>query len=260
MEVLWFVQWGSFQPGSVEKLVGDLLEVFPERLLPIGMKEAGSLRGDRYSLAQCWQAWRDFENDFGRAVHHFRAELKWNPSARKPDVEKLSFAEWLPFHYDYELSPEKVADDAEVRKGVERFNWPFLHRLWLDTVRKRLPVLLRSLCVDKGFNWDDLLWYCDGLVEVLFAYMDHHAAQTRKRLAETEVVEKVFDAVEYAWAKKRLVRINGNSRFGKTESLKTYAAMYPGRVRLATVPCSNSLPDLIQDVAGPLDGDFLWHP
>jgi hypothetical protein len=79
--------------------------------------------------------------------------------------------------------------------------------------------------------------------------MDQHAARERMRLAMTEVALKVFDALDYAWAERKLVRITGSARFGKTESVRTWAAMHPGCARLVTVPCSNSVGDLVRAVA-----------
>lgn len=41
----------------------------------------------------------------------------------------------------------------------------------------------------------------------------------------------------------------GESRFGKTESVRAWANMHPGRARLVAVPCTNSDTDLYKEVA-----------
>jgi hypothetical protein len=74
------------------------------------------------------------------------------------------------------------------------------------------------------------------------------AAEAERKFARTEIAEMVFDILDYAWSEKKLVRIDGNSRYGKTESVRTWCAKYPGCARLVTVPCSNAESDLIRAV------------
>jgi hypothetical protein len=63
---------------------------------------------------------------------------------------------------------------------------------------------------------------------------------------------KVFDALEYAWSEKGLVQITGDARFGKTEAVKTWCMMHPGKARLVTTPCSNYEADIWRAVADAL--------
>ena len=250
VELMWHIQQRSFQPGSVEKLVEDVLAFAPARFVTKSMQAAGPPLEGRYSLAQCWQAWKGFEQCDTKWRLHNYATLE-DESTPKPHAEKLTFGEWLSFHFDSGLLAKAVEGDAEVRKGVERFNWPFLSAECQEAARYGLAKLLRSFCVDKdgGFY---VPWYCPDLISVLFDFMDHHAAQTRNRLAQTEVAKQVTYEVGYAWEAKCLVHINGNSRFGKTEAFKAEAEATPGRFRLVTVPPGNALQDLILAVAGAL--------
>jgi len=61
------------------------------------------------------------------------------------------------------------------------------------------------------------------------------------RLAMTEVAKLIFDRLDYALSEKVMVRIEGGSRFGKTEALSAWADMRPGLARLVRVPCDNSM-------------------
>ena len=84
--------------------------------------------------------------------------------------------------------------------------------------------------------------------------MDSHAQRARQGIAMTEVALKVFDALEYAWSEKALVQITGDSRFGKTEAVKTWCMMHPG-----TRPaCHNAI---FQRRGGliPRRGGRPWH-
>ena len=64
----------------------------------------------------------------------------------------------------------------------------------------------------------------------------------------TAVAKKVFDALDYALQERVMVRIEGDSRFGKTESVRAWADMRPGLARIVRVPESNSLSDLLRSV------------
>jgi hypothetical protein len=110
-----------------------------------------------------------------------------------------------------------------------------------------LVLFLEKLCV--GDLESVSRWYCPDVIAEVIAYADRRAAVVNQRLAQTVVAEKVFDALDYACSERVLVRIEGESRFGKTEAIETYAAMWPGKVRVVRTPSSNSERDLIKAVA-----------
>jgi hypothetical protein len=95
-------------------------------------------------------------------------------------------------------------------------------------------------------------------VAAVFEMMDRRAKEVSQRLAMTAVAKKVFDALDYASQERAMVRIEGDSRFGKSESIKTWAAMRPGLARVVTVPSSNSLPELLCSVAEALGIPFSY--
>ena len=130
-----------------------------------------------------------------------------------------------------------------------------------------LPRYLEDLCVkaDKGFtelgyyNHDTgPHWFMDDPVAAVFEMMDLRAKAVSKRLAMTAVAKKVFDALDYALQERVMVRIEGDSRFGKTESVRAWADMRPGLARVVEVPCSNSLEDLLRCVAESLGIGFSY--
>jgi hypothetical protein len=88
--------------------------------------------------------------------------------------------------------------------------------------------------------------------------MDRRAKEVSKRLAMTVVAKKVFDALDYALQERTMVRIEGDSRFGKSESVKAWAAMRPGLARVVTVPSSNSVAGLLRRVAEALGIPFTY--
>lgn len=239
VEMMWFIQWRSCQPGGLSKLKDDLLATLPHRFVTSSMLELGTPRNERYTMEQCFTVWGDFLERFGG---------RWGRDVDTKQ-EPISFRSFIAHYYDPEMTTAAAGRLPEIRDGADRFNWKYLCGECRAAAVEGLCNALTDFCTCKdGYFFGP--WYCPDLVNVIFEFMDLHAAETRKRIATTAVVEKVFDAVDYAWSEKKLVRINGNSRFGKSEALKTWAAMYPGRARLVTAPAlGNSNQDLVINVA-----------
>lgn len=246
VELIWFIQWRSCQAGGLEELKSDLLATFPQYFGTEAMRNIGIPASNRYNIAQCLSVWSDFVEPYkGRWQYH--VDCKESP---------ISFKSFLAHHCAIMPTAKEAARQAEMLDGVERFNWEFLNAHCRDRAGDGLVEVLVDLCVAK----DSMMlepWYCPDLREMLFAFMDTHALKARARIASTAVVDKVFDALDYAWAEKKLVQVNGSSRFGKTEALTTWANMYPGRVRMVTVPPGNSNQDLVRAVAKAF-GFRLW--
>jgi hypothetical protein len=93
------------------------------------------------------------------------------------------------------------------------------------------------------------------LIGALIAAMDDHARATRNGLAQTEVVEKVYDALDYCLSVRKMVHIAGLPRFGKSESLTAWCNARPGIARVVVVPPSNSEGELYIAVAEALGID-----
>lgn len=258
VELLWFIQWRSFQPGGLDAMVNDLLAGYPDRFVTEAMKAAGPPRKNRYDLAQCLAVWRETWQNNGCRRRATKDDLTLDdlcdgvaPDSYTP-ARLDDFGGWLDFYFDPNLTLDRIArgqgcDKETILQGVERFNWPFLKADAMHEAERDLAPLLRDLCIEKTEIRPPK--YCPELLTVIFDFMDRHANEAGLRLADTEVSRKVFDGLDYAWAARKFVRIDGNSRFGKTESVRTWCLRYPGRARLVTVPPSNSDSDLMRAIA-----------
>jgi len=259
VELLWFLQWFSFQPGGLVKLAKDLVSAFPERVLTEAMKTAGAPGADgKWSLEQALLTWGHewkFEDRiiFERRVKLSRHEYAQIPERHKPGTEH-NFVDWIGLFFDPELTVDRVnkgieCDKAEILRGLRRFNYAYFERECRAICEDRLPSYLHDLCSQPHYNAaPGPSWFPD-VAEVLFDYMALHAERKKAELAETQVSKIVFDAFDYAWEKKKLVRITGNTRFGKSESVRAYCAMYPGRFRRVEVPGGDAESDLIRVLA-----------
>lgn len=228
-ELLCFLQHMSTLPGGLDKFAQDLIGSFLERIGTAKMHEFGP--SPQYTLAQC------------------QAVLGEIPECHRG---KLRDEQWRLMAELGDSPAEDEAESARVEKEFEsnlkRLNRAYFQQLCTDAARSNLAAYLASLINDPsvGFNG---VWYWPDIIESIFEAMDRHAKQAAQTLAMTEVAVKVFDALNYACSEKVFVRVEGGSRFGKTEALQTYCNMYPGRARLVTVPCSNSDVDYFKAIA-----------
>ena len=240
VELMWSIQWYSMQPGGVQKLTDGLLATYSERFVTEIMQKTGAPRGGRYSRAECLEVWWEF-----RDCDAFR----WPPEEH-PGLE--NFGQWYAFvtrgigGKADALLGKGLTPDA-IREGLEHFNWPFFKEYCEESARLCLTKYLRDLCIDYSIEFRGP-WYCPSLIETLFDYMDRHAKEAKQRIAMTEVSRKVYDAFDYAWSARKFVRLDGESRFGKTVSVAAYCEAHPGRFRMVTVPSSNAETDLIRAV------------
>ena len=123
---------------------------------------------------------------------------------------------------------------------------------------EQLPGILRGMCEDPR-ALIEAPEYFPSLVETILEFMDRHRERTLKRIAPTAVTEKVFDALDYAKDERGMVMIDGDSRFGKTESVKAWCESVPGLARLVNVPSSNPLTDLVRRVADAFGMAHTYH-
>ena len=194
------------------------------------------------------QKYQYLPNDFPHA-HLDEDDLYYLRVAHDPDRQR----EW-----EKQCSEDRRRLEKFLRhSGTEVFG-----EACQKAARKVLPGYLTALCTEtaRGFNpkppayesEGDGIWFMADPVAAVFAMMDRRAKEGSARLAVTSVTQKVFDALDYALQERAMVRIEGNSRFGKTESIKAWVNMRPGLARLVTVPCSNSMGELLRRIADAL--------
>jgi len=249
-EMLLFLQWVSMQPGGLVKFVTDLLEQFPHR---IGTPTMVAAHGRKYTFEEKLSIWYEL------------------PEKDRPDAADIA-PDWLSESLlsDYSAHDQEQWEEKELRevqKLLKRYDEPYFHNLCRGVAWEELPKYLASLCNDlekpvvsestrrcadrgKVPRWYHTeTWYFSDVTGAVLGMMKLHEERVLKTLAQTAVTVKVFDALDYAYSENCSVRIEGDSRFGKTQSIETWATMRPGRARLVNVPASNTLIDLLRKVA-----------
>jgi hypothetical protein len=228
IEALWSIQWFSMQPGGMPKFDKELLEFMEPRL---GTVTARRLGRRKYTRAECLAVWEETGGH--------------RPDSQCEIIDLLG-GEESPAAYRRRKEIEEFdRKEAEARRFEG--NEPYFHKLACDAANDELREMLESFCI--GNQEQVSRWWCADVLAEVLAFVDARAQLVRQRLAPTVVAEKIFDALEYAVEEQVMVRIEGCSRFGKSEAIETFALMYPGRVRVIRTPSSNSERDLIKAVA-----------
>lgn len=159
----------------------------------------------------------------------------------------------------------KDAERREREASLERLlagaAWPLFHGVCLHNAGEDLSTYFRHLCElsNVGFRRIEAFnefehssgapWYFVDVATAVLRWIDRRKGEIAATIAETEVTRNVFKWLGKARSTSRAVMISGNSRFGKTESLRTWCAMNPGLARLVNTPASNSEGELLREVA-----------
>jgi hypothetical protein len=246
VELLWFLQYMSLQPGGLVRFCESMIEQMPSRFGTETMRA----RSGELSVEAKIEIWSEIPR-------------KYKPGDA-PGGEDWLVLELLDDVSSYEQSAQ------EDRKKIAAFLKPFTAEAFCKICRQAavsvLPGYFAAVCSEPGTGFTreyhsafgSRLWFIDDAVEAAIEMMDRRASQVSKRIAMTAVTIKVFDALDYALQERAMVRIEGNSRFGKTESVRTWCDRRPGLARLVSVPSSNSVSDLHCRVAEALGMDVSF--
>lgn len=219
-ELLWSLHWQSCQPGGIDRFVERFIEAHPPKF--------GS--GGAWTLEQCLPIW---EAERSRCAHHGGAGFG-------------EFACWAvdkEFEEDFTRRPTSPLcdrDAADLANGVERFNRSYFAQCYANEARSRLPGLLVDICERLDADYFAPSYHPD-LYPALCAFMDRHAELTRQTIASTRVAEMVFKRLDFAHTAHVPALILGDARIGKTKSVATWAAMYPGLARVVTTPSDDTM-------------------
>lgn len=281
-EMLWFLQAMSLRPGGLLKFVEDLLTELPERLGTPTMVKAKS---DNYTLAEKLAIFYELPEGCRPYIKRWRDEVMGLnlTSMTKKEVAILDASD----RRTVELAMKEK--DAEFFKGIccraalEKLPEYFTALCTeegrafgeLESREVRDEALAAShddfdgderfrrlLAQQAGIAPQPIpagsVWFFQDIMGALVQFMDRAAVKVKQRLAMTEVAKLIFDRLDYALAEKVMVRIEGGSRFGKTEALSAWVDMRPGLARLVRVPCDNSMASFFKRIGEALGIDCSY--
>jgi hypothetical protein len=104
-------------------------------------------------------------------------------------------------------------------------------------------------------------WFFINVADALLRFTEKRKEMVRQDIAETEVTRLIKRWIAKSRRMRESVMIVGNSRFGKTETIRLCAKMDPGTCRLVDTREGNALSDLLREVANSLGLEFsLYTP
>jgi len=255
-DAMWMLQWLSMPEnyaGGLSKFTSDFIDECSEKIGPRALVAKGKRD---LTLKER----EDLLDEF-------------------PNVDTLfpdpNIREWLGSVMDDLEFGEIISDETgeKLRKSrlerLSNLDFKALQAPCIDAARDDLANYFHQVCTDlethftkaqrkfgrnleRGghyFVWASRLWYWPDMWNCFFEWMEKRAAKVSASIAETSVTREVFRWLDLARKSKRGVMIVGNSRFGKTEAIRCWASMYPGRARIIETPSSSAEGDLLREIA-----------
>ncbi|MEQ1853274.1 MAG: AAA family ATPase [Chthoniobacteraceae bacterium] len=95
-------------------------------------------------------------------------------------------------------------------------------------------------------------WYFVRVADAILRFIDRRKLEIAATIAETAVSREIFHWLGKARTTARSIVISGNSRFGKTEAVRAWAAMNPGLARIVETPAAGGEGDFLRAIADAL--------
>ncbi|HEV8544243.1 MAG TPA: AAA family ATPase [Verrucomicrobiae bacterium] len=227
-EVLWFLQDRDSKEG-LYKLACDLVDEFPENVGSEFFRRNSKQK--KLSRAQTADFWNDMPSLFHEQFR-LGAPEGWLIKAFEP----LSGE-----------SEEGRTRELQKMKAFPELDVECLRETLAGIARREIDSRLEEAFSTHCYRID--CWSFNDLPGALRKHMATCTAKAVERIAETRISREVFKALNFAWQQGVMVRIEGDPRYGKTEAIKAYREMYPGRVRLITVPSDATETEFFEAVA-----------
>jgi hypothetical protein len=281
VETLWFLQAMSLRPGGLLKFVEELLAEFPERLgTPTMVKAKSENYRTSEKLAVFYELPRRSRPHIKLGRDNVRGAILADMT--KDEVTKL------------DASDRRAVESAVKEMDTESFRG-ICRRAAMEKLPEYFTALCteKGRGVGQVESWQDMDddysilddlpddscarvflaqkaeaapqpipagsgWFFQDVMGAVAKFMDRAAVKVKQRLAMTEVAKLIFDRLDYALAEKVMVRIEGGSRFGKTEALSAWVDMRPGLARLVRVPCDNSMVSFFKRIGEALGIDCSY--
>jgi hypothetical protein len=269
VEVLWALQFfsqparpkpgheGQFidgYPGGLRAFTRDLIDSSTDLIGTTEMRKLGSIRYDRNAARVVYNEIPSVERRaLGQPDENWLLEAALN-SDSDGIADMADFVEGF-----IDARPRRHATEQAIRTAVKKATRDAFISLCVSAAREKLATYLRGLCELPHVHFrscvstcDDVAgapWYFAEIATALLRFIDRRKERIYSCIADTEVSRDIFKWLGRARSTRRGVLISGNSRFGKTESVRAFCEGNPGRARLVETPPSNSESDLLRAVA-----------
>lgn len=255
VRALWFLEYVSKPdnyPGGLTKFAEDFAEDCKDQIGTAAMIAVDGT-GDRYTSEDAEAVYKDLRSDHQEDI--FSYDEGWIIDAALTERAEKNEDGSVTCREDrceqtWTGSVEKVRS-----RLVYKLTPALARQLCLDDAKRSLATYLKELCElpHVGFRPNESHFgaprYFVAIGPALLQFIERRAERLRATIADTEVTRLVFRWMQKARSMGEPVMISGNSRFGKTEALRLCCEMNPGHFRLVDTPASNSIGDLLREVA-----------
>lgn len=240
VRLLWFLQYVS-QPsnyaGGLTKFAHDLVAASADKIGTARMVKIGRVK--HYELRDATKIFSELSATSRNELFDSNTSLFEEAFLHGKHDKPCKLGEWRK---DWEKQFLSEVTPANVR------------RLCVDAARHDLARYFSDLCELphiglRPHSEHGAPWYFVNVADALLEFADALAKSIRSRIAETEVTREVSRWIRKSRSMRKSVMITGNSRFGKTEAVKAEVATAPGDCRLVNTPATNSITDLLREVA-----------
>lgn len=246
-EVLWFLAFVSRNenyPGGLGKFTNDLIAQSTDLLGTAGMVAHPA----PYSDAECEAICNEVPDNPVSC-----RDIRFSPDDDEDDFSVLPDREPARTR-----KKQRTPEEDRARKNAFRVSVTSLTAQLGGIAGAGLPKFLVALCEQpevqfhpcsiRWHGWEPP-WYFVRYVEAILRFIDRRKVQIADTIAETTVSREIGKWLDKARATGRSIIIQGNSRFGKTEAIRAWAAMHPGQARIVETPSSGGESELLRAVA-----------
>jgi hypothetical protein len=202
-EILWFVQWRSLVPGGLQQLCNELVCAFPER---IGTPLLNSLTASKRRFA------------------------------KEKEIRALRSECGLVDDWDIDVLLDGEFKLSEI--PLRQWNLEFYKDRAVDATRG-FPQLLTAFCLDPEADISKGVWFFTDLLGALIALRERFILAARSRLADTVVTRRINETLDFWFARRRMILIEGVAGIGRTATTRAWCDAHAGLARYVEVPSSS---------------------
>jgi hypothetical protein len=227
-ELIWYLQWRSWQPGGLGAVALEILQEFPDEFASPLMRKLGFGPKRVYSRDEVIQLRAE-----GRGIIE-RAPLKGETCHTSGHEEFSSLA--MVNASDVEFRMLRAEMENEARGFPDSYPSSYFQECYQRRARNELAGYLAELCADPAKALDEGPLYLPRIREALRQTIEHHFTSAAAGVVVTEIGKQLADGLEFALETRSMVLIDGLARSGKTFAAKAWCRARPGRVRFSQVP------------------------
>jgi histone H3/H4 len=228
-ELVWHLQYVSHQPGGLEELAKEVLDVHAGKVGTVSMLRFGTDARENYGAEEVKMIRGELPDEF---AEDFLVSGELNPVDQFLDA--ISTVGRID-RQEIQLTKEQRATD----RRSSSFPVSEFLSICARAAREQLADHLSELCLNPAVPLDGSWpWYFPDLVACVRERLASRLA-ARKAGPVTEIGRLIEDELEYAVASKCMVLIEGLPRIGKTFQAKAWCEANPGKARYVQVPSTN---------------------